>query len=307
MKKLWIPLFLTAVLLTLASCQKPGKDGSQQTPAGDPSAETDAKTPGKLSAEEAYARINSGDPVILLDVRTAAEYEEAHIPGAILLPNEEIQDTPPAALPVTDAEILVYCRSGNRSAQAAAKLVEMGYTNVYDFGGIRDWPYETESGAYEKPEKSGSLTSFLTWDLNGLPRDETVFSDSSLTMINIWATFCSPCLREMPELGELAEEYREKGVQIIGIVADVSRNKNGAFSQDMLDTARELAAETGADYLHLLPSNDLIYAKLGEVSSVPETIFVDSQGNLVGQSYVGSRSKKEWAAILDDLLSETAH
>lgn len=65
-----------------------------------------------------------------------------HIPGAILIPNESIGDKKPELLPELDAEILVYCRSGNRSAQAAKKLISLGYTKAYDFGGIINWPYE---------------------------------------------------------------------------------------------------------------------------------------------------------------------
>lgn len=101
----------------------------------------------KISAQDAKARMDSGDSVIILDVRTAEEYAAGHIPNAILIPNETIIDTQPALLPDLNAEILVYCRSGNRSAQAAKKLIAMGYTNVYDFGGIIDWPYETVTGA----------------------------------------------------------------------------------------------------------------------------------------------------------------
>ena len=81
--------------------------------------------------------------VVILDVRTESEFAQGHIEGAILIPNETITSTnPPAALPDLDAVILVYCRSGNRSSQAAKKLVTLGYTQVYDFGGIIDWPYE---------------------------------------------------------------------------------------------------------------------------------------------------------------------
>lgn len=100
----------------------------------------------KISAEDAKKRMDSGDDIIILDVRTQAEYDESHIPGAILIPNETIGNGKPEQLPDTDQEILVYCRSGNRSAQAAKKLVEAGYTQIYDFGGIMDWPYDTVSG-----------------------------------------------------------------------------------------------------------------------------------------------------------------
>lgn len=102
----------------------------------------------KISTEQAKERLDSGDELILLDVRTQEEFDAGHIEGAILLPNETITDTEqPDVLPDLNAEILIYCRSGNRSAQAANKLVAQGYTNVYDFGGIIDWPYETVVGS----------------------------------------------------------------------------------------------------------------------------------------------------------------
>ena len=99
----------------------------------------------KIPAEEAKKRMDQNPDAIVLDVRTQSEYEESHIPRAILIPNETIGGGRPEQLPDLDAEILVYCRSGNRSRQAAEKLVALGYTQVYDFGGIVDWPYETVS------------------------------------------------------------------------------------------------------------------------------------------------------------------
>jgi rhodanese-related sulfurtransferase len=95
----------------------------------------------KISAEKAKSMMDEGN-VILIDVRTSSEYDEGHIEGALLLPNENIGTTQPSLLPDKDAVILVYCRSGNRSKQASDKLVAMGYTKVYDFGGIIDWPYD---------------------------------------------------------------------------------------------------------------------------------------------------------------------
>lgn len=97
----------------------------------------------KITQEQAKERIDSGDEVIILDVRTEEEFKSGHIPGAILIPNESIGNKRPEQLKDLNAEILVYCRSGNRSAQASRKLIALGYTNVYDFGGINNWPYET--------------------------------------------------------------------------------------------------------------------------------------------------------------------
>ena len=83
---------------------------------------------------------------ILLDVRTQEEYAQAHIPGAICIPNETIGEEAPPELPDKAQLILVYCRSGNRSRQAAGKLAKLGYTNIVEFGGINSWTGETVSG-----------------------------------------------------------------------------------------------------------------------------------------------------------------
>ena len=96
-----------------------------------------------ISAQEAKKRMDSGRPVVIVDVRTKSEYDEGHIPNAVLIPNETIGSERPASLPDLNAEILVYCRSGARSRAASQKLANLGYTAIYNFGGIMDWPYET--------------------------------------------------------------------------------------------------------------------------------------------------------------------
>jgi len=97
----------------------------------------------KISPQMAKEMMDSEDQVIILDVRTEAEYNSGHIEGALLLPNEEIStEGKIEMLPDTHSLILVYCRSGNRSSQAARKLAALGYINVYDFGGLNSWPYE---------------------------------------------------------------------------------------------------------------------------------------------------------------------
>ena len=137
MKKIASFLALAASLLTLSACASPA--AAAATPAPTATATVEYK---KISAADAKARMDSGDTIVILDVRTQEEYDAGHIAGAILIPNETIADKQPALLPDLDAEILVYCRSGNRSAQAAKKLIAIGYTNVVDFGGIIDWPYD---------------------------------------------------------------------------------------------------------------------------------------------------------------------
>lgn len=98
----------------------------------------------QISMAEAKEMMNTESDYILLDVRTQEEYADGHIPGAICVPNEEIDTEPPVELPDKEQVILVYCRSGNRSRQAAEKLAAMGYSNIKEFGGIIDWNGEIE-------------------------------------------------------------------------------------------------------------------------------------------------------------------
>jgi len=100
----------------------------------------------KISAGDAYQMMQDTDEYILLDVRTDDEYKQGHIEGAVLIPDYEIGNRAATELPDKNAVILIYCRSGRRSANAVGELIVMGYTNVYDFGGINDWPYETAGG-----------------------------------------------------------------------------------------------------------------------------------------------------------------
>ena len=97
-----------------------------------------------ITAEEAKQIMDSEEGYIILDARTQEEYDEGHIPGAIVISHEEITEKAEEMLPDKNQLILVYCRSGRRSKIAAEALVELGYTNIKEFGGIIDWPYEVE-------------------------------------------------------------------------------------------------------------------------------------------------------------------
>ena len=98
----------------------------------------------QITQEEAKQILDTTNGYILLDTRTQEEYDQSHIPGALLIPHTEIAQRAADELPDKDQVILVYCRSGNRSKQASEVLAELGYTNVKEFGGINTWPYEVE-------------------------------------------------------------------------------------------------------------------------------------------------------------------
>ena len=126
--KRMLPL-LISLLLLLTGCGGNTADGSYQ----------------QITQEEAKEMMDSQE-VIILDVREQDEYDSGHIPGAVLLPVGSIdEDTAAEVIPEMDSTVLVYCRSGNRSKTASSALAELGYTNIYEFGGINTWPYETES------------------------------------------------------------------------------------------------------------------------------------------------------------------
>lgn len=141
-----IKLFIVGVccLTLFAACSPKNEKTAVQESSKSVSSENKAVY-HKISAEEAKKMMEE-EHVMIVDVRTAEEYAEKHIPGAILVPNETIGQESPKELPDKKATLLIYCRSGNRSRQAAEKLLDLGYENVYDFGGIKDWTYETESG-----------------------------------------------------------------------------------------------------------------------------------------------------------------
>lgn len=124
-----IAILLSFLLLLLTGCGGNDANGSYE----------------QITQEEAKEMMDT-EEVIILDVREQDEYDSGHIPGAVLLPVGTIdEETAAEVIPEKDATVLVYCRSGNRSKTASSTLVELGYTNVYEFGGINTWPYETES------------------------------------------------------------------------------------------------------------------------------------------------------------------
>ena len=128
MKKL-IFLLLAVVMLTACGQDKENDQGAVYV---------------NITAEEAKQIMDSEEGYIILDVRTQEEYDQGHIPGAILISHEEIAEKAEDVLTDKNQLILVYCRSGRRSKIAAEALVELGYTNIKEFGGIIDWPYEVE-------------------------------------------------------------------------------------------------------------------------------------------------------------------
>ena len=148
------------------------------------------------------------------------------------------------------------------------------------------------SGLSSAPS-AGSVT-FEGTDLEGNTLSSDILSQSKLTMVNVWATYCGPCLREMPALGELAAEYDAEDFQLIRIVSDVMEGADQS-------TAEDLVQETGANYPHLLLNESIYFGLLSDVTAVPTTFFLNQEG-VVLDTVVGAMKKTEWEEKINGLL-----
>jgi thiol-disulfide isomerase/thioredoxin len=134
---------------------------------------------------------------------------------------------------------------------------------------------------------------FSSKSVSGAPVTDAVFAGAKLTMVNIWATWCPPCRAEMPDLGSLARSM-PKGSQLVGILLD--SGESGA-----MDDARKILTKADADFLQILPVMEM-KPVLDRIDAIPTTIFVDSEGKIVGEPLIGSRSEKEYRAEIEKIL-----
>lgn len=144
-----------------------------------------------------------------------------------------------------------------------------------------------------------NLSAFESTGLDGEKVDGTIFEGHTLTMINVWGTFCGPCLREMPDLEKLSQWYGDD-FQLIGIPVDTV-DYYGHTLPETVGEAKELLTALGVTYRQIMPSASLTELFLSGVQYVPTTIFADEAGNVLG-ALVGSRSFEEWKAVTDALM-----
>jgi len=138
---------------------------------------------------------------------------------------------------------------------------------------------------------------FSASDLNGRIVDNTFFANQRLTMVNVWGTFCGPCIREMPDLAQLPGEFPSTNFAILGVIADTPDASNEA-------TARQLTGSTGVTYTNVIPDRSITTEMLADVSVVPTTFFVDRTGTVVGEVLTGSRTKAQWMSVIQGMLAK---
>ena len=146
------------------------------------------------------------------------------------------------------------------------------------------------------------LSNLQTMDIDGKEFSGKNFSDYDLTMVNVFATWCSPCVQEIPDLEEIQKEMKDQGVNIVGVVTDTV-DQTGE-NQEALEKAKLIRERSKAEYPFLIPDKSNFNGRLSGIQAFPETFFVDKKGQIVGETYSGSHNKKAWLEIIEKELAK---
>jgi len=147
-----------------------------------------------------------------------------------------------------------------------------------------------------------SVGEFTTQDLNGEAVTQDIFGEHKLTMVNVFTTWCTPCVQEMPELEKLHQQVKDQDVGVVGVVLDVLNEKGEIVDED-LERAQLLVENTGVTYPVLLPDTGYLNGRLIDIEAFPETFFVDKDGNIVGDHYSGSGGLEDWLEVVNNELA----
>ena len=146
------------------------------------------------------------------------------------------------------------------------------------------------------------LSNLQTKDIDGKEFSSKDFANYDLTMVNVFATWCSPCVQEIPDLAEIQKEMKDKGVNIVGVVTDTV-DQTGE-NREALEKAKLIRERSKAEYPFLIPDQSDFNGRLSGIQAFPETFFVDKKGQIVGDTYSGSRNKKAWLEIIEKELAK---
>lgn len=199
-----------------------------------------------------------------------------------------------------------YYLSTNKDADESLKKevekIDVTLTEMTPFQQLSafDQPQETSNAG-----DSTNVGKFETKGVDGKDYTEKVFSDYDLTLVNVFTTWCSPCVNEIPELEKLYEEMKEKGVGVVGVVLDTVGD-DAKQNEDTVKKAGVLQEKTKASYPFLVPDSTMMNGRLNGISAFPETFFVDKEGNIVGETYSGSHSLDEWKEIVEKELANVS-
>lgn len=206
----------------------------------------------------------------------------------------------------SDGKYKYYLSTNKDADEKLTKELEKIKTDItemtpYQNISVFDQPQDTSVN----PEDVKSVGKFETTGIDGKTYTEKVFSDYDLTLVNIFTTWCSPCVKEIPELQELYKEMKDKGVGVAGVVLDTTDEK-GNQDEEAVKKAGILQEKTKAKYPFLIPDTTMMNGRLQGISAFPETFFVDKDGNIVGDTYTGSHTLDEWKEIVEKELKNVS-
>jgi len=158
--------------------------------------------------------------------------------------------------------------------------------------------FSNTGGNSETGEAVKHVGDFTTQDVNGDSVTQDIFGEHELTMVNVFTTWCTPCVEEMPELEKLYQQMEDKNVGVVGVVLDVL-NEKGEIVEEDLERAQLLIQKTGVTYPVLLPDSTYFNNRLIGIEAFPETFFVDKDGNIVGDNYIGSGGLEDWLEVVE--------
>lgn len=172
---------------------------------------------------------------------------------------------------------------------------------------ITDSDARQESSSSEQSEfVPVPLSDFSAKDFEGNTVTKDIFADYDLTMVNLWTTTCSYCIEEMPVLNELRKEFQDDGVSfnIISVCMDVGNTEE--INDTNLKKAKEIVEKAGAEYPSLIPDSVLLEGRLKGIQAFPESFFVDREGNVVSEPYVGAMPKNHWRVTMKNEIEKNA-
>lgn len=261
-KRRWNFIILAAILLLLTACSSGGQvmDGEDMV-----------RSYTQISQEEAKQMMEQDGTQIIVDVRTQEEYDSGHIPGAICIPNESIGTEHPEELPDLDQVILVYCRSGNRSKQAAQKLFDMGYINVYEFGGINAWTGEVVTETPDTDASQESVHESEIADISQESEPESQMTDEEKTDMKLKIGDTEvPVIWEENESVDALKALAAEGPLTIHMSMYGGFEQVGPIGQDIVSNDQQTTTQAGDIVLYsgdqivaFYGSNSWAYTRLG--------------------------------------------